>query len=150
MVTGKVIQRTIGPDGQVTGTYDNNTYLNSIIYDVEFPDGQVKEYAANTIAENMLTQVDSDGMSTTLMEAIVDHLRDDEKALQHHDKYVQTKNGRHHLRETTKGWERLIKWKDKSESWIKLADMKESHPVEVAEYARARGIDKEPAFDLIL
>ena len=48
-------------------------FLNSIIYDVEFPDGQVKEYAANIIAENMLTQVDSDGMSTTLMEAIVDH-----------------------------------------------------------------------------
>ena len=73
MVTGKVIQRTIGPDGQVTGTSDNNPYLNSIIYDVEFPDGQVKEYAANIITENMLTQVDSDGMSTTLMEAIVDH-----------------------------------------------------------------------------
>ena len=33
----------------------------------------------------------------------------------------------------------LVKWKDKSESWIKLADMKESHPVEVAEYARANG-----------
>ena len=32
MVTGKVTQRTIGPDGQVTGTYDNNPYLNSIIY----------------------------------------------------------------------------------------------------------------------
>ena len=147
MVTGKVIQRTIGPDGQVTGTYDNNPFLNSIIYDVEFPDGQVKEYAANIIAENMSTQVDSDGMSTTLMEAIVDHRRDDEKALQHHEKYVQTKNGRRHLRETTKGWELLIKWKDKSESWIKLADMKDSHPVEVAEYARARGIDKEPAFE---
>ena len=147
MVNGKVIQRTIGPDGKVTGTYDNNPFLNSIIYDVEFPDGQVKEYAANIIAENMLTQVDSDGMSTTLMEAIVDHRRDDEKALQHHDKYVQTKNGRRHLRKTTKGWELLIKWKDKSESWIKLADMKESHPVEVAEYARARGIDKEPAFE---
>ena len=147
MVNGKVIQRTIGPDGQVTGTYDNNPFLNSIIYDVEFPYGQVKEYAANIIAENMLTQVDSDGMSTTLMEAIVDHRGDDEKALQHHDKYVQTKNGRCHLRKTTKGWELLIKWKDKSESWIKLADMKESHPVEVAEYARARGIDKEPAFE---
>ena len=81
------------------------------------------------------------------MEVIVDHRRDEEKALQHHDKYVQTKNGRHHLRKTTKGWEVLIKWKDKSESWIKLADMKESHPVEVAEYARARGIDMEPAFE---
>ena len=147
MVNGKVIQRTIGPDGQVTGTYDNNPFLNSIIYDVEFPDGQVKEYAANNIAENMLTQVDSDGMSTTLMEAILDHLRDDEKALQRHDKYVQTKNGRRHLRKTTKGWELLIKWKYKYESRIMLADMKESHPVEVAEYARARGIDKEPAFE---
>ena len=122
MVTGKVTQRTIGPDGQVTGTYDNNPYLNSIIYDVEFPDGQVKEYAANIIAENMLTQVASDGLSTTLMEAIVDHQRDEAKALQHQDKYVQTKNGRCHLRKTTKGWELLIKWKDKSESWIKLAE----------------------------
>ena len=55
MVTGKVTQRTIGPDGQVTGTYDNNPYLNSSIYTVEFPDGQVKEYAANIIAKNMLT-----------------------------------------------------------------------------------------------
>ena len=73
IVTRKVTQQTIGPDGQVTGTYDNNPYLNSIIYDVEVPDGQVKEYAANEIAENMLTQVDSDGMTTTLMEAIVDH-----------------------------------------------------------------------------
>ena len=73
MVTGKVTQRTVGPDGQVTGTYDNNPYLNSIIYDLEFPDGQVKEYAANIIAENMLTEVDSDGIITTLMEAIVDH-----------------------------------------------------------------------------
>ena len=47
MVTGNVAQRTIGPDGQITGTYDNNPYLNSIIYDVEFRDGQVKEYAVN-------------------------------------------------------------------------------------------------------
>ena len=103
MVNGKVIQRTIGPDGQVTGTYDNNRFLNTNIYDVEFPDGQVKEYAANIIAENMLTQVYFDGMSTTLIESIGDHQRDDEKALQHHDKYVQTKNGRHNLRKTMNG-----------------------------------------------
>ena len=57
MVTDKVTQRTIGSNGQVTGTYDNNPYLNSIIYDVEFPNGHVKEYAANMIAENMLTHI---------------------------------------------------------------------------------------------
>ena len=63
LIAGEVIQRTVGTDGQVTGTYDNYPFLNSIIYDMEFPDGQVKEYAANIIAENMLTQVDSDGMT---------------------------------------------------------------------------------------
>ena len=30
--------------------------------------------------------------------------------------------------------------------WVPLADMKESHPVEVAEFAVARGIDRKPAF----
>eukprot|EP00957_Ditylum_brightwellii_P188016 14314015-Ditylum_brightwellii.AAC.1 len=56
----KVTQRAIGPNGTVTGTYDNNPMINTMIYDVEFPDRQVHEYAANIIAENMLTQVDSD------------------------------------------------------------------------------------------
>ena len=36
---------------------------------------------------------------------------------------------------------------DGSESWIHLKDMKESHPVEVAEFARARGITDELAFE---
>ena len=63
----------------------------------------------------MLTQVDS-GMSTTLMEVIVNHLRDEAKAPQSKDKYVQTKNGRCHLRKTTMGWELLIEQNDKSES----------------------------------
>ena len=36
MVSGEVTQRTIGPDGQVTATYDNKPYLTSIIYDMEF------------------------------------------------------------------------------------------------------------------
>ena len=35
---------------------------------------------------------------------------------------------------------------DKSKVWINHADMKEAHLVEMAEYARARGISNEPAF----
>eukprot|EP00957_Ditylum_brightwellii_P129366 9868319-Ditylum_brightwellii.AAC.1 len=37
---GKVTQRAIRPDGTITGTYDNNPMMNTMIYDVEFPDGQ--------------------------------------------------------------------------------------------------------------
>jgi hypothetical protein len=35
---------------------------------------------------------------------------------------------------------------DGSESWIPLTDLKESHPVDLAEYTRARGISDEAAF----
>eukprot|EP00957_Ditylum_brightwellii_P063583 4826828-Ditylum_brightwellii.AAC.1 len=78
---GKVTHCAIGPDGTVTGMYDNNPMMNTMIYDVEFPDGQVREYAANLIAENMLTQVDSDGYTKTLMESIVDYKKDEAVAV---------------------------------------------------------------------
>ena len=143
---GKVTQRALGPDGTVVGTYDENPMLNSIVYEVEFPDGQVREYSANVIAENMLTQVDSDGYSLSLMEAIVDYQKDESVAVAKEDKYVYTKSGQRRLRQTTAGWKLLVKWRDGSESWIKLSALKESHPVELAEFAKARGIDREPAF----
>ena len=40
----------------------------------------------------------------------------------------------------------LVQWKDGSEQWIPLKDMKESHPVEMAKFVKARGIDNEVAF----
>jgi hypothetical protein len=145
-VTCKVIGRATGPDGETYGTYDENPYLNSIMYDVEMPDGQVKEYCANIIAQNMLAQVDQDGFSTTLMEGIVDHRKDHTKAVSAEDAHVTTKSGQKRPRKTTVGWDLLVRWKDQSESWVRLADMKEAHPVETAEYAKSRGIDHEAAF----
>ena len=57
-----------------------------------------------------------------------------------------------HVTTRQEGFELLIKscycivWKDKSTSWESLSDMKESYPVEVAEYTEAMGISGEPAF----
>jgi len=120
--------------------------LNSIVYDVEFPDGTVKEYSANIIAENMLTQVDSDGFTMTMMEGIIDHKKDTDVAVSKSDMYVVTRRGQKRLRKTTCGWKLLVRWKDGSESWTHLKDLKESHPVDLAEYAKARDIADEPAF----
>ena len=39
-----------------------------------------------------------------------------------------------------------MKWTGGSETWIPLKVMKESHPIEVAEFAIARGVFDEPAF----
>ena len=47
---------------------------------------------------------------------------------------------------TTKGWDLCVLWKDGSTSWVPLKDLKESNPIEVAEFAVAHKIHHEPAF----
>ena len=146
VTTGKVKHQALGPDGNMDGKYDNNPTLNSIMYEVEFANGTVKEYGANIIAENMLRQVDLEGFSVALMEGIVDLRCDESVAVPIEEKYIITKTGQKRFRKTTAGWDLLVPWKDESESWVRLSDMKESHPVEMAEFAKAKGIQGEPAF----
>jgi hypothetical protein len=50
------------------------------------------------------------------------------------------------MRKTTVGWSLCVLWKNGETSWVSLADLKESNPLEVAEYAVSHGIDHEPAF----
>ena len=54
--TGKVKRRKRDADGELRGLANNNPILDTRTYEVEFPDGQVTEYAANVIAENMWSQ----------------------------------------------------------------------------------------------
>ena len=39
-----------------------------------------------------------------------------------------------------------MEWKDVTTSWERLADLKESNPIEVAEFAVAQGLQDQPAF----
>ena len=63
MRPAKVIGWTLDSIGCTSGEYNSNSIFNSIIYDVEFDDGAVKEYAANVIAKNLLGQVDDKGFT---------------------------------------------------------------------------------------
>ena len=105
---GKVTQRAINPNGKIEGEYDDNPVLNSHLYEVEFTDGSVREYSANLIAENMLTQVDEDGYSLTMMNAIINHEVDPAVAINKEDGYVTTKQGTRRMRKTTAGWRLLV------------------------------------------
>jgi hypothetical protein len=40
---------------------------------VQFPDGHVKEYAANALAENIYSQVDAEGIRHLLIDEIINH-----------------------------------------------------------------------------
>ena len=61
----KVARRALVPNGKTTGTYHEKPWMNTLIYDVKFPDGEVKEYDANTTAENILSTVDGEGYTVT-------------------------------------------------------------------------------------
>jgi hypothetical protein len=50
------------------------------------------------------------------------------------------------IRKTTKGWHLCVKPKDGTTSWERLADLKESNPVEVADYAATKSFHDEPYF----
>jgi hypothetical protein len=57
-----------------------------------------------------------------------------------------TRSGTKRRKETTKGWETLVQWKNGSTTWVALKDMKDEYPVQLADYATQRRIAGEPAF----
>ena len=83
--------------------------MNSLLYEVEFTDGSVREYSVNLIAENMLTQVDEEGYFLTVVKAIINHKRNLAVAVDKADGFVVTNQGGKRLPKTTEGWKLLIK-----------------------------------------
>ena len=47
---------------------------------------------------------------------------------------------------TTRGHELKCAWKDGTSTWIPLKDLKESYPIETAEFAVAMDLVESPAF----
>ena len=82
-----------------------------------------------------------------MMTGITDHKLDG-TAVPTSQKYMKNRSGHKQLRQTTIGWNLLVRWNDGSKQWIDLKLLKESDPVHVAEYAVSRDINDEPAFVL--
>jgi hypothetical protein len=142
---GRIIGQKKDRDGNPIGRSNPDPVLDTRILEVQFPDGNVQEYAANVIAEHLYSQVDDEGRRYLLMDETVDH-RKDGSAVAADDLYYTDKRGVKQMRRTTKGWQLLLQWKDGSNTWIPLKDLKESNPVDVAEYVVANKLVHEPAF----
>jgi hypothetical protein len=124
-----------------------NPILDTRVYEVEFPNGSVKEYTANILAESLYAQVDEFGNRFLLLKDIIDHDKDS-TALSQHEASIDNYNGSGNSsrKVTTKGWKLCCQWADGSTSWEPLCNLKESNPIELAEYAEARNLLNEPAF----
>jgi hypothetical protein len=141
----KVVRRMVDSEGKLIGEHNDNPLLNTLVYEFVFDDGTTREYTANTIASNIFMESDADGFSSSFLYHIIVHKSSGE-AIKMADKYITTKTGTRRLRQTTVGWKFLVEWDNSSRQWIDLKLLKESNPVQVAEYVTARNIDDEPAF----
>lgn len=63
------------------------------------------------------------------------------------DKQKTVHNDREYMQRTTLSWFICCEWKDRSTSFEKLSDVKESQPLQIAKYAVAMGVDHEPGFN---
>ena len=141
----KVTKRLHDKEGRPIGTANDNPLLDTREYEVEFLDGHRESLSANVIAQHMFSQVDEEGHRHLLLDDITDFRKDD-TAIDKEDAFVKMSNGVQRRRMMTKGWQLLCQWKDGSTNWVALKDMKNSYPVQVADYAIANRIDDEPAF----
>ena len=134
------------------GTPNNNPYMNTVLYEIKFDDGTSKAYGANIIAKNMWRSVNNEGYQEDSLHSVVD-IRFKTNAAK--DAFMYDWNGKRILKKTTRGVDLLVALKSgknpdgtdiTTKSWIPLKELKESHPLEVAEFAVAHGVDKMPAF----
>ena len=144
-VLGRVKNRKRDHDGALIGKSNDNPVLNTAVYNVETPDGNIHEYTANVIAQNLWDKVDDDGYNYNHLYEIIGH-RKNSDAIEQANGFYETRTGVKRRVITTKGWDFHVKWESGETTYIALKDIKEHNPVEIAEYVIANKLDKEPAF----
>ena len=70
----------------------------------------------------------------------------DGSAIHKDDDWITSRAGQRSRKTTTAGWKLKVQWKDGSSSWAPLKDLRESFPVETAEYAESCGLEDQPSF----
>ncbi|GFH56614.1 hypothetical protein CTEN210_13090 [Chaetoceros tenuissimus] len=70
-VIGKVTKRKCDHDNSLIGQYNENPILNTALYQVVTLDGNIHEYPANRIAENLWEQVNDYGWDYNVLYEIM-------------------------------------------------------------------------------
>ena len=138
--TGTVKRRKRDEDGNLIGHEHENPILDSRMYEVEFLDGRVEQYTANLLAEAMYSRCNEEGHHILVLDEIIDH------AKTKHAVEIDDADAAKKTRYTTKGWHFCAQWRNGTTSWHTLYDLKQTYPVEVAEYVINNKLASEPAF----
>ena len=94
------VRKNIKYDDISTGEDPYNTMYDKSAYEAKYPDGMAGQMTDNIIAENMLSQVDSEGHHYQLLTQVTDHNRDF-SAITKVNGYVKYSSGNLHRKSTT-------------------------------------------------
>ena len=114
-----VKRRVKNNDGTSAGTHHRNPLMDTQEYEIEYDDGTNDRYFANVIAENLYSQIDSEGRQFLVLEEITDHQKDGTD-IKVDDGYTVSYNGNKQPKKTTRGWEINMKMKEGFSQWIPL------------------------------
>ena len=118
---GKVSKR-VRYDDTSTDEGNYNAMHDKYLYKVGYPDGTTEQLAANIIAENMLSQVDSEVHHYQVLTEVNNNKKDD-SATAKVDGFIKSSSGNLHRKRTTCVWKLLVEWKDGSVDWFPLKDL---------------------------
>jgi hypothetical protein len=136
MVKGRVTACKRDRDGNLFGHANDNPILDKRSFIVNGDDGDQTKLTANMIAESLYLQCDPNGNQYVLLEEIVSH-QCLLAAMKLSDQNIVRANGKTYLKHSTVGRQLCCQWKDGSTSWENLADLKESHPIEMPNMLRS-------------
>ena len=103
-----------------------------------------EQHTANIRAKNMLSKVESEFHHYKLLTEVTDHKRDD-RNITNENGFIKSSNGNLHWKRKNRSCKILVEWKYGSFDWVPLKDLKQSNPVELAEYAVTNEISDETA-----
>ena len=127
----KAKKRLRDKDGLQIVRYHSYPILDTRIYGVEYKDRHKASLEANKIVEKIFAQLDGEVNQHVLFQEIVDH-RYGGNEVNEQDAFITARTGIKSFRDTTKGVEVLVQWKDGRTTWATLKEMKNSHPVQIA------------------
>ena len=97
------VRKHVKYDESSTGKGNYNPMNDKSLYEVEYPDGTTEQLAANIKAENMMSQIDSDGNNYQVLTGVNDN-KNDGSDIAKIDGFIESSSGNLQRKRTTRGW----------------------------------------------
>ena len=93
----------------------------------------------------MISRVDSEDYNYQVLTEVTDNKRD-YRSITKLNGFIESIHGNLYLKRNTWWCKLLLEWKNESVYWVPLEELKQSSPIELAEYSVSNKISDEPSF----